>query len=247
MAFTRLASLASILAIASCGFTPPHSPNHCQTPWSCGGQGDGGPPALAETDLCLPPGVDGFCTLGVVMQPMPYNSNLPASTWSPGSFGDGNFTIYDKSCNLIGDYPNLFKASGYKQPLAAFFSELPYVMSVTTFYPPNGYGSNARLQFSYANFTSQVYDGNKQGTGCICIGTPSSTQAQWQQVSLCHPFITVHSSVLSPSEESSNASPSLVKQLLQKLATTHTIYFLDQKFSTPPPKGISLLTDLPSF
>ena len=109
------------------------------------------------------------------------------------SQGDVDLFIYDNACNQIGDLPSAFSLSKYNTSLVAFDSELPLVVVVDKFAPPDGYGNNANIQFSYSTWTSPpLWNSGDSGYNdelnnsddwfCWPTPSPTSTGATWLQV-----------------------------------------------------------------
>ncbi len=184
----RLASLATLFAAAMS--LPNNEPRtHCGQNWYCTGD-MGTPPALNMSAICSPTG-PGYCNLGAYM--VPRTVQQVNDNGGHPSQGDVDLFIYDNACNQIGNLPSAFSVSNYNSSLDAFDSQLQMVVVVDHFAPPDGYGNNADIQFSYSTWTSPpLWNSGDQGYNdelnnsddwfCWPTPSPTSTGATWLQV-----------------------------------------------------------------
>lgn len=187
----RLASLATLFAAA---LSLPHNEprSDCSQDWYCSGN-MGTPPARNMSALCSTTG-SGYCNLGAYM--VPRTTEEVTTNPSPG---DVDLYIYDNACNEIGNLPSAFSASAHNSTLEPFDSELPWVVSVDHFAPPDGWGHDANIQFSYSTWTSPpLWNSGDSGYNdelnnsddWFCWPTPSPTSggATWLQVRISGSF-----------------------------------------------------------
>ena len=186
----KLASFATLFATALS--LPQNEPRtHCGSSWACTGD-IGTPPALNMSALCSPTG-PGYCNLGAYM--VPRTTGVAQVSANEGIQFPGNVDlyIYDSACNQIGDLMSAYSISRNKSSLVPFDSELPEVVSVNNFAPPDGYGNNANIQFSYSTWTSPpLWNSKDSGYNdelnnsddwfCWKTPSPTSTGATWLQV-----------------------------------------------------------------